>query len=239
MLVYISVLIFFSLAALGVTAFYGVQAHKVYQNSDGDAKTTNIAIVGAFSGMAAVYVLIGMALGLVISCSRTRKSDNPAGYQSQAQPLNVPANDYETTGDNQPYTTMTEPVPINDRSSYQQRDYNDFNMDNNTLDSRNNTLQFHDGSMKSATLELKPVNQSPKTVTITMQHSDGSKSNLGAIRAFPHTTLADARILTRTLPNAPQNYVFITRNREVSESQEAEFTIYGLEELILAVETVC
>lgn len=58
-------------------------------------------------------------------------------------------------------------------------------------------------------------------------------------QAFPHTTLADARILTRTLPNAPQNYVFITRNREVSESQEAEFTIYGLEELILAVETVC
>lgn len=78
-----------------------------------------------------------------------------------------------------------------------------------------------------------------KTVAITMQHSDGSRSNLGAIRAFPHTTLADARILTRSLPNAPNSYVFITRNREVNEAQEAEFNIYGLEELILAVETVC
>ena len=61
----------------------------------------------------------------------------------------------------------------------------------------------------------------------------------GAPEKDETTTLADARILTRTLPNAPQNYVFITRNREVSENQEAEFTIYGLEELILAVETVC
>jgi len=74
--VYISVLIFFSLAALGVTAFYGVQAHKIYQASDNDAKTTNIAIVGAFSGMAALYVLIGMALGLVISCSRSSKGSS-------------------------------------------------------------------------------------------------------------------------------------------------------------------
>lgn len=68
--VYISVLIFFSLAALGVTAFYGVKAFDVYKSAEGvEARTTNIAIVGAFSGMAAVYVLIGMALGLVISCS--------------------------------------------------------------------------------------------------------------------------------------------------------------------------
>ncbi|KAL5261042.1 hypothetical protein ACHWQZ_G006924 [Mnemiopsis leidyi] len=68
--VYISVLIFFSLAALGVTAFYGVKAFDVYKAAEGvEARTTNIAIVGAFSGMAAVYVLIGMALGLVISCS--------------------------------------------------------------------------------------------------------------------------------------------------------------------------
>ena len=42
----------------------------MYKSAEGvEARTTNIAIVGAFSGMAAVYVLIGMALGLVISCS--------------------------------------------------------------------------------------------------------------------------------------------------------------------------
>ena len=46
------------------------QAFDVYKAADGvEARTTNIAIIGAFSGMAAVYVLIGMALGLVISCS--------------------------------------------------------------------------------------------------------------------------------------------------------------------------
>ncbi|XP_063677969.1 uncharacterized protein LOC134813106 isoform X2 [Bolinopsis microptera] len=130
--VYISVLIFFSLAALGVTAFYGVKAFDVYKSAEGDARTTNIAIVGAFSGMAAVYVLIGMALGLVISCSRTQKSENPAGYPSQTQPLNGTANDNDV-GENQPYTTVTENTVLNDRGSYQQREYNDYNMDNNTL----------------------------------------------------------------------------------------------------------
>ena len=36
-------------------------------------------------------------------------------------------------GENQPYTTVTENTVLNDRGSYQQREYNDYNMDNNTL----------------------------------------------------------------------------------------------------------
>jgi len=74
--IYISVLIFFSLAALGVTAFYAVKAYEQYKDysdtDDSTNKVENIAIIGAFSCMAAVYVLIGMTLGLVISCSSRR-----------------------------------------------------------------------------------------------------------------------------------------------------------------------
>jgi len=46
-----------------------LQAYTKYSASEEAKKVESMAVVGAFSGMAAIYVLIGMTLGLVISCS--------------------------------------------------------------------------------------------------------------------------------------------------------------------------
>lgn len=81
--VYIAVLVFFSLAALGVTAYFGVEAYGKFQDSTATDKTTRMIIVGAFSGMAAVFVLIAMTLGLVISCSN--KGTAGSGAQDEWQ----------------------------------------------------------------------------------------------------------------------------------------------------------
>lgn len=93
--VYISVLIFFSLVALGLTAFYGVKAYDKFKVSEASPKTTNMAIVGAFSGMAAVYVLIGMTLGLVISCSRKSKGESYPDSSNDEWQLVRPGNRFD------------------------------------------------------------------------------------------------------------------------------------------------
>ena len=55
----------------------------------------------------------------------------------ECSPLNQNStSDYDGVdgaGRNQPYATHTENTVMNDRSSYQQREYNDYNMENNTL----------------------------------------------------------------------------------------------------------
>jgi len=76
--IYIFVLIFFSLGALGLDGLYAFKSYQKYTNAIGATAATTavkdtaiqcMAIIGAFSGFSALYVLIGLTIALVISCS--------------------------------------------------------------------------------------------------------------------------------------------------------------------------